>query len=150
VLGLGDRSIGCARSSAPTRELFNCLASAASRWATSANETERLLRERVQELGGRVEHGVELVRLVEQGDVVDVTLRDATGRKSELGVDYVVGCDGAHSRVRHELGLAFEGQPYTHEWLLADVALDGADPDDETHIFFRPDGRSLVCIPMGH
>ena len=114
------------------------------------SETERLLRERVHELGGRVEHGVELVRLVEQGDVVNVTLRDAAGREIELGVDYVVGCDGAHSRVRHELGLAFAGQPYPHDWLLADVAMDGVGPDDETHIFFRSDGRSLVCIPMGH
>ena len=61
----------------------------------------------------------------------------------------MVGCDGAHSRVRHELGLAFEGQPYPNDWLLADVALDGIDRDDEARSFFRPDGLPLVCLPMG-
>ncbi len=113
------------------------------------NETERLLRARVRDLGGGIEQGVELVRLAQHGNAVDATLRDATGRDIELSADYVVGCDGARSRVRHELGLAFEGQPYPHDWLLADVALDGAGRDDEAHMFFRPNGLPLVCAPMG-
>jgi 2-polyprenyl-6-methoxyphenol hydroxylase-like FAD-dependent oxidoreductase len=113
------------------------------------SETERLLRQRVRELGGTVEQGVELVRLAEQGDVVDTTLRDRTGRRIELTADYVVGCDGAHSRVRRELGLAFDGQAYPEDWLLADVALDGIDRDDESRAFFRPNGLPLVCLPLG-
>ena len=44
---------------------------------------------------------------------VTVTVRrgSAGGEGEEITVraKYVVGCDGAHSRVRHELGLAFEG-----------------------------------------
>jgi 2-polyprenyl-6-methoxyphenol hydroxylase-like FAD-dependent oxidoreductase len=114
------------------------------------NETERLLRARVRELGGTVEQGVELVRLAQHGEVVDATLRDAMGREIELSAAYVAGCDGAHSRVRHEAGLAFDGQAYPHDWLLADVALDGAGRDDEIHAFFRPDGLPLACLPMGH
>jgi 2-polyprenyl-6-methoxyphenol hydroxylase-like FAD-dependent oxidoreductase len=63
----------------------------------------------------------------------------------------VVGCDGAHSRVRHDLGLPFHGQPYPQDFLLADVALDGAGREDEVHAFFRPDGLPLICLPMrGH
>jgi len=62
---------------------------------------------------------------------------------------YVVGCDGAHSRVRHELGLTFEGQPYPQDFVLADVALDGAGSEDASHHLFRPDGQTLVCLPMG-
>ena len=56
------------------------------------------------------------------------------GRRDEVGAGYVVGCDGAHSQVRHELGLAFEGQPYAQDWLLADVVLDGAGSDDAVHL----------------
>jgi 2-polyprenyl-6-methoxyphenol hydroxylase-like FAD-dependent oxidoreductase len=113
------------------------------------NETERLLRAHIRDLGGIVEQGVELVRLAAHGDVVDATLRDAAGREIELSADYVAGCDGARSRVRHELGVAFEGRPYPQDWLLADVALDGVGREDETHAFYRPDGLPLVCIPMG-
>jgi 2-polyprenyl-6-methoxyphenol hydroxylase-like FAD-dependent oxidoreductase len=113
------------------------------------SRTETLLRARVQELGGTIEQGVELARLAERGGAVDATLRDAAGRESEVSAGYVVGCDGAHSRVRHEIGLPFEGQPYPQDWLLADVALDGAGSDGAVHAFFRPNGLPLVCIPMG-
>ena len=113
------------------------------------SQTETLLRARVQELGGFIEQGVELVRLAERGDAVDATLRDAAGRDIQVSAGYVVGCDGAHSRVRREIGFPFEGQPYPQDWLLADVALDGAGDDDAVHAFFRPNGTPLVCIPMG-
>ena len=112
-------------------------------------QTETLLRARVHELGGTIEQRVELVRLAERGNAVDATLRDATGRETQVSAGYVVGCDGAHSRVRHEIGLPFEGRPYPQDWLLADVTLDGAGSDDAVHAFFSPNGLPLVCIPMG-
>ena len=115
------------------------------------SDTERLLRARVIELGGTIEQGIELVGFAQRGDVVEARLRGAAGDETELSAGYVVGCDGAHSRVRHELGLAFEGQPYAQDWLLADVALDGAGSDDAVHLFFRPNGLPLTCIPLrGH
>lgn len=58
------------------------------------NETERLLRAHLRDLGGAVEQGVELVRLAGHGDAVEATLRDATGREIELSAGYVAGCDG--------------------------------------------------------
>jgi 2-polyprenyl-6-methoxyphenol hydroxylase-like FAD-dependent oxidoreductase len=113
------------------------------------SQTERLLRTRVHELGGTIDQRSELVGVCERGDGVDATLRDAEGRETEIHAGYVVGCDGAHSRVRHELGLAFAGQPYAGDFLLADVALEGVGSEDASHLFFRPDGRILVCLPMG-
>ena len=52
-------------------------------------DTERLLRDRVRDLGGTVEQGVELVHIRPRHDAVDATLRDATGRESEVSVGYV-------------------------------------------------------------
>ena len=112
-------------------------------------ETEKLLHRRVIELGGTIERGVELLGFTTTEVGVDVTLREATGQPMQATVGYVVGCDGAHSRVREQLGFAFVGQPYPQDWLLADVALDGAGSDDAVHLFFRPDGLPLSCIPMG-
>jgi 2-polyprenyl-6-methoxyphenol hydroxylase-like FAD-dependent oxidoreductase len=113
------------------------------------DETERLLRAHLRGLGGTIEQGVELIRFSDSGDSVDATLRDTPGREFDISADYLVGCDGAHSRVRTELGLAFEGLPYPQEWLLADVALDGVGREDQTHAFYRPDGLPLVCVPLG-
>ena len=93
-----------------------------------------------------IEDGVELVRL-DRGWRPPSMRRCviAAGRRVEIGADYVVGCDGAHSRVRHELGLAFDGQPYPQDWLLADVALDGLDRDDaDTHLL--PPGRAAARL----
>ena len=112
------------------------------------HETEVLLRARVRELGGIVEQGVELVRVAEEEGAVTATLRDVAGMETEARSDFVVGCDGAHSRVRHALGLAFDGQPYPQDFLLADVALEGAGREDEVHAFFRPDGLPLICLPV--
>ena len=113
------------------------------------SETERLLRARVRELGGIVEDGVELLRLDREGDTVHATIRDTAGRDSVITAGHVVGCDGAHSRVRHEIGAAFQGQPYAEDWMLADVVVDGPLREEESHAFFRPDGLPVVCLPMG-
>jgi 2-polyprenyl-6-methoxyphenol hydroxylase-like FAD-dependent oxidoreductase len=113
------------------------------------SDTERLLRARVLELGGTIEQETEFVGFAQRSDVVEARLRGPAGDEIEVGTGYVVGCDGAHSKVRHELGLAFDGQPYAQDWLLADVVLDGAGSDDAVHLFFRPDGLPLSCIPLG-
>ena len=47
----------------------------------------------------------------------------SSGQAETITAGYVVGCDGAHSRVRRELGLTFHGHPYPQDWLLADVLL---------------------------
>ena len=60
----------------------------------------------------------------------------------------MVGCDGAHSRLRRELGLTFHGHPYPQDWLLADVLPDLDLPEDAVHAFFRPDGLPAILFPM--
>ena len=115
------------------------------------DETERLLRARVAELGGTVEAGTELTGLSAGSDAVTATIRTGAGRAETITAGYVVGCDGAHSRVRHELGLSFHGHPYAQDWLLADVMLDWDLREDAVHAFFRPDGLPMICFPMrGH
>jgi len=110
--------------------------------------TEALLRERVAELGGAVEPGLELVSFTDEGDLVTATVRDVTGREHEVSAAFLIGCDGAHSRVRHLLDISFVGQPYPWDWLLADAHLDWAGRPDEVHVFTRPDGLPLACIPI--
>ena len=112
-------------------------------------DTELLLRARVQELGGVIEQGVELLHLTQTADGVDATLSDAAGHQTEITAGYLVGCDGAHSRVRHQLDLPFLGQPYPQDWLLADVALAGPIDPNAVSMYFRPNGLPITFIPMG-
>ena len=112
------------------------------------NHTETLLRDRVTELGGTVEAGVELVGFTDDGDAVMAALRDTAGHEQQVSAGFLVGCDGAHSRVRHTLELPFPGQPYPWDWLLADAHLDWAGHPDQVYAFVRPDGLPLACIPI--
>jgi 2-polyprenyl-6-methoxyphenol hydroxylase-like FAD-dependent oxidoreductase len=110
--------------------------------------TETLLRQRITELGGRVEQGTELSGLAVDPGGVTATVCEPGGVARAVRADYLVGADGAHSRVRSELGLGFRGHPYTQDWLLADVRLAWDRPEDEMHAFFRRDGRPLIAMPM--
>jgi 2-polyprenyl-6-methoxyphenol hydroxylase-like FAD-dependent oxidoreductase len=115
------------------------------------DQTERLLRGRISELGGVIENGAELTGLTMRGAGVEAAVHTRAGGAETITAAYVVGCDGAHSRVRHELGLTFHGRPYPQDWLLADVRLDWDRAEDSVHAFFRPDGLPLICFPMrGH
>jgi 2-polyprenyl-6-methoxyphenol hydroxylase-like FAD-dependent oxidoreductase len=112
------------------------------------HETELILRGRIAELGGEVEQRMELVSFTEQPDGVVATVRDASGSSRTILAGFLAGCDGAHSRVRHQLGLPFEGQPYPQDWLLADVLLDWGRSEESVHAFFTTGSNAMICFPM--
>jgi 2-polyprenyl-6-methoxyphenol hydroxylase-like FAD-dependent oxidoreductase len=84
-------------------------------------ETERVLARRVKQLGLHVERGVTLAALDQDADHVAVQLTHADGSIEQAAFQYVVGCDGAHSEVRHALGIAFEGEALPMTFMLGDV-----------------------------
>jgi 2-polyprenyl-6-methoxyphenol hydroxylase-like FAD-dependent oxidoreductase len=81
--------------------------------------TERLLYERALELGAEVRRGCEVVGLSQDEDGVNVELADGTHLRSR----YLVGCDGARSAVRKQLGVGFPGEPAKVETLLGDMEM---------------------------
>jgi 2-polyprenyl-6-methoxyphenol hydroxylase-like FAD-dependent oxidoreductase len=119
--------------------------------ALPQNVTEGLLAERLRQLGGRVERGVELVGFEQDADGVAVRLASPDGEQTTW-VAYLVGADGAHSRVRKGLGLAFTGDAFPDEYMLGDVEVDWSLPDGYgVRSMHQTDGRTddvLVCIPL--
>jgi 2-polyprenyl-6-methoxyphenol hydroxylase-like FAD-dependent oxidoreductase len=99
------------------------------------SQTEALLIDHLSRLGGRVERGVELLQLAEGEDCVEVQLRDASGRVECCAAHWVIGCDGAHSRVRESLEIPFTGESVEMDFFLGDLVLEGPDlPGDELAI----------------
>ena len=115
-------------------------------------DTERLLNAHLQTLGVAIEREVELVSFDEVADHVEARLRHPDGREEVVQTPWLIGCDGAHSTVRHGLNLEFTGSAQGDDWLLADVRLDGAGtpPADELAIYLHRDGPFVIFpIPGG-
>ncbi|SNS92682.1 FAD-dependent monooxygenase [Rhodococcoides kyotonense] len=112
-------------------------------------ETERILTERHSELGGVVERGVGLASFEQDADGVVATLSDG----STVHAQYLIGCDGAHSVTRKQLGLTFEGGAFAESYMLGDVEVDWSVPTGygvrSMHV--ADDGTTddlLVAIPL--
>jgi 2-polyprenyl-6-methoxyphenol hydroxylase-like FAD-dependent oxidoreductase len=97
------------------------------------NVTEDLLVKELVRRGGSVEYKTTFVSAVPQDDYVGVTL-DHKGRRLDLTAAFVVGCDGAHSAVRHQLNLPFEGAAYPDSFVLADIETNETLPADQLQL----------------
>lgn len=108
--------------------------------------TERLLLERLNELGGQVIRPKTLTGV--RQDDTGVTARFDDG--DEVRSRYVVGADGMHSAVREQAGIGFTGGQYAQSFALADVRLTGDVTDDEVVLFWASNGMTVVApLPGG-
>jgi 2-polyprenyl-6-methoxyphenol hydroxylase-like FAD-dependent oxidoreductase len=105
-------------------------------------ETERILRARLERGGARVEWGTELHTLTRAGERLRCRVGEADSEHA-----WVAGCDGAHSTVRHQLGVAFDGAPYVGDFLLADVDVEWRQPHGSVHVFVRERG-AVAMFPF--
>jgi 2-polyprenyl-6-methoxyphenol hydroxylase-like FAD-dependent oxidoreductase len=115
------------------------------------SDTERLLEERLERLGASVERSTEAVTLKIGADGTEATLRDADGREETVHADWLAGCDGAHSIVRHTLGAPFSGETMPSDWILADTHMKGYPfPDTEVTVYWAREGvLSIFPIAPG-
>jgi 2-polyprenyl-6-methoxyphenol hydroxylase-like FAD-dependent oxidoreductase len=109
--------------------------------------TEQVLGEHLAEHGVTLERGVELADLDQTAGEVSCRLPHADGRTELVRARYVVGCDGAHSTVREQAGIGFEGLSYPQTFVLADVEANGIETG-EAHVFLAPRGL-LFFFPLG-
>lgn len=110
------------------------------------NVTERLLVEQLRGKGGAVQYETSFLSAVQHDDYVSVTL-DQKGGSHELTAAFVVGCDGAHSAVRHLLKLPFAGAQYADSFILADIETNETLPADELQLCPSESGP-VAIFPM--
>ncbi|MDO0910443.1 FAD-dependent monooxygenase [Streptomyces sp. DT2A-34] len=113
----------------------------------SQAETENVLGEHLATRGVPIERGTELLLLDRRDPHVVCRLRGRDGTEEDVVARYVVGCDGAHSTVRAQAGIDFEGYAYPQTYLLADLDVDGLEPG-AVHSYMTGAGM-LIFFPLG-
>jgi 2-polyprenyl-6-methoxyphenol hydroxylase-like FAD-dependent oxidoreductase len=95
--------------------------------------TEKLLVDELRRKGGEVEYETTFVSAEQHNDYVTAKL-DHKGTVVTLNATFVVGCDGAHSAVRHVLQIPFTGAEYKDSFVLADIETNDALPADQLQL----------------
>ena len=85
---------------------------------------ERVLRARVAELPNvSVVEGTEMHLLRQDGEGVELSLEGEHGAQT-IRARWVIGCDGAASTVREQIGTALEDLDFDEPWLVVDVRVN--------------------------
>ncbi|MET9270222.1 NAD(P)/FAD-dependent oxidoreductase [Kribbella sp. NPDC003557] len=105
--------------------------------------TERVLLERLEELGGSVLRPFAATGLTQTADGAEVTLDNG----EVIRARYVVAADGMNSTIRELAGLRMPGNTLQISCSLVDVRVDGGLPVDEVALYFAAAGL-LVVAPL--
>ena len=112
--------------------------------------TEQILADRVEELGGSVERGVEAVSVRQRDDGVLVGLKRADGTAETVEASWVIGAGGAHSVTRESMAETLAGTTYPGTSLVASGIVECGLPRDSGALIASPEGWVLlVPLPGG-
>ncbi|MFF5155134.1 FAD-dependent oxidoreductase [Streptomyces sp. NPDC000348] len=115
-------------------------------WMVPQWRTQRILLERLEELGGKVAFGREVSGVAQDGD--GVTAHLASG--GAVRARYLVAADGGRSVVRRAVGVGMTGEAVDpFPTLVADVRISGLDRDN-WHFFPQGEGAEdlLAICPL--
>jgi 2-polyprenyl-6-methoxyphenol hydroxylase-like FAD-dependent oxidoreductase len=117
-------------------------------WMVPQWRTQEILRSRLEELGGKVAFGREVVGLTQDADGVRAEFTSGEA----VTARYAVAADGGRSTVRRLLGIGMAGETVDpNPTLVADVRISGLDRDN-WHMFppgGDGDGFLAICPLAG-
>ena len=124
---------------------------------------EKLLYDFIRSNERDVRWQTELVKFTQDESGVAAEIKNQSGEYETIEARYLIGCDGAHSLVRHMLGIEFGGSTFERIFYVADVEVDWAFGHDALTVnlgkntltaFFPMSGehqwRIVGTFPEGH
>jgi 2-polyprenyl-6-methoxyphenol hydroxylase-like FAD-dependent oxidoreductase len=109
--------------------------------------TEAALEGLLRTLGVEVERETELIGISERPESVAATIQGPDGPETVVETPWLIGCDGAHSRIRHLNHIHFPGEEDPHQYVIADVLMETAFEHDEMYSFLTDQGI-LLFFPL--
>jgi 2-polyprenyl-6-methoxyphenol hydroxylase-like FAD-dependent oxidoreductase len=99
-------------------------------------KTEKILSDFLRDKGLKVERSVELVSFAQESGGVVSLVRHKGGKEETVNTTYLIGADGAHSVVRHQLQIPFGGKTYQQSLFVLDCKIKEDFPPDEMYLSF--------------
>ena len=112
------------------------------------SKTEKLLVDHLTGKGKNICWNATFNRLEQTADGVKVFYTEAGGQEKIVEGEYLVGCDGAGSPVRHQLGLHFEGDTIARIFYVADVKLSSPVVNKDELFIFLIERGFILYFPM--
>ena len=113
-------------------------------------ETEELLRQKLEELGGKIYRNAQVTKVTDSGDNVQLEVT-MLGTKTTITAQYGVAADGLKSNTREQLGIVFKGGEYPASFVTADCKFSsiGSLVNDAIQLYLSPNGF-LLLVPEPH
>jgi 2-polyprenyl-6-methoxyphenol hydroxylase-like FAD-dependent oxidoreductase len=108
------------------------------------HRVEHHLLQHLEGMGCSVMRPCELLRFAAAPRQIEAQAQ-INGSIRAIRAQWLVGCDGMHSRVRQQSGIAFSGGAYEESFVLADVLMDWPLSRDEVTLFYSPKGLVVVA-----
>lgn len=112
----------------------------------SQAKIEAILERHLNRFGVQVERNTQLTALEQTPVSVRATVLHADGREEVIDTPWLIGCDGAHSTVRHLTEEVFPGQADPFAYMLADVIVDAPLDPDDAYVFLSDYGDLFFFV----
>jgi 2-polyprenyl-6-methoxyphenol hydroxylase-like FAD-dependent oxidoreductase len=129
-----------------TMDLSECGSRYGFNLGLSEEVTESILTDYLHAQGGTVQRSSRLVGAEPQSDGVLADI-EHDGNRYRVHADWIVGCDGVHSRARELSGIVLEGHDITEPWAVFDAAIDGWTGDVELNVGYL-DGVPVILTAL--
>jgi 2-polyprenyl-6-methoxyphenol hydroxylase-like FAD-dependent oxidoreductase len=106
------------------------------------NRVEQILLQHLESLGCNVMRPCKLIRYTTSPSLV-AQIQDSSIQS--IRAEWLIGCDGMHSTVRQQSGIAFPGGEYEASFVLADVSMEWPLSREEVTLFYSPKGLVVVA-----
>lgn len=114
-------------------------------------QTEAILENALNSYSTYIQYQQELVDIAQHEKSVHVKTKNLkTNQIKSEQFDFVIGCDGAHSKVRNLLEIPFVGDDYDMHLILGDVYFD-PHPSIPTSLTYHIDEKGFIVLyPMNN
>ncbi len=148
IISLNVFEEGNKKVTLPLQELGKGISKYDFALSLAQNETERLLLEYLNSHNKYVIWNADYSHFTETSEGVTVYYHDNNSLKKSVKAAYIVGADGASSKLREEMGLGFGGETDPKLFYVADVNLKSAIINENKIYAFLIKKGFILLLPM--